>query len=121
MQEIRNPFGLFVRRFLLMSAKEFDLACQRVEILSADEQRMVADWFASGGGKSSALNADQTAMMTRFRKERPKFARMPLHLSDRSCPKNYSPKMRKNERKLVDDGTSSWLYWFCGCYAFICD
>lgn len=103
-----------------MSAKEFDVACQRAEILSADEQKLVADWFANNG-KSSSLNDEQTVMMTRFRQARPKFARMPLHLSNRSSPKNYSSKMRKNERKLDDDGTNSWLYWFFGCYAFVCD
>lgn len=104
-----------------MPAKEFDLACQRFEILDEEESKLISDHFA-GRLQLSALSEGQLVMMTNFRKTRPKFARMPIHLSTRSNPKNFSSKMRKAERQIEGESLCArWLYWTCGCWSMICD
>lgn len=101
-----------------MTLKEFDLTCQRCDILDPEEVNLIHDAFK---GKHSNLTTEQSEMLAIFKKPRPKFARMPVHLSDRSNPKNYSKKMRKYEQSFNEDGNNSWLMWLCGCYAFVCD
>lgn len=107
-----------------MTHKDFDLACQRVEILDPDEVNLIQEAFKTKSSSSSSANVtdEQAQMLTNFRKPRPKYARMPVHLSERSNPKNYPKKMRKYEQSF-DEGSqcSVCLYLCCGWYAFICD
>lgn len=104
-----------------MPVKEFELACQRYEILDEEESKLISDNFA-GRLQMSGLSEGQLVMMTNFRKARPKFARMPIHLSNRSHPKNYSSKMRKAERKIEGESTCSrWFFLTCRCWAIVCD
>lgn len=115
----------YVPRYLRMTIKEFDATLQRVDILDPEEVSLIQAAFkaktASTPTHQGNYTTEQKEMMKSFRKVRPKFPRMPVHLSDRSSPKNYSRKMRKHEKSFEEETNSSCLYWFCGCYAFICD
>lgn len=86
----------YAPRYLTMSAKEFRKACDRVELLDPAEVSLVAD--AIDGKKMKNLTPEQTHMLEKFRTPRPEFAKMPIHLSDRSNPKNYPKKMRRAEK-----------------------
>lgn len=111
----------YAPRYLRMTQKEFDQCCQLVDILDPEEITLIREAFKSNKHSSNNLTDDQAQMLAIFKKARPKYARMPVHLSERSHPRNYSRKMRKHERSLDEDSQCSLLYWLCGCYAFICD
>lgn len=44
------------------------------------------------------LTTEQYQLLKRFQTPRPEFARMPIHLSDRSNPKNYPKRMRRADK-----------------------
>lgn len=124
----------YIPRYLRMTAKEFDATLQRIDILDPEEVQLIHAAFkgkgnggvATGGTvqlsqSNQCWTSEQKEMLANFRKIRPKYPRMPVHLSDRSNPKNYSRKMRKHEKTFDEESNNSCLYWFCGCYAFICD
>ncbi|KAH8418236.1 hypothetical protein KR222_006307, partial [Zaprionus bogoriensis] len=87
-------------RYLLMSPAEFRRCCERVELLPPLETSLVSD--ALEGKKLKNLTDQQTELLEKFRTPRAEYARMPVHLSDRSSPKNYPKKMR-----LAHDGRST--------------
>ena len=72
------------------------------------------------GKKLKNITTEQGQLLDKFRTVRPEFPKMPIHLSDRSNPKNYSKKMRKAEK-----GTSGeegcWENFGLNCLAvFAC-
>lgn len=102
-----------------MSQKEFESACLRVDLLDPTEVTLILDAFK--GKSPTNLTEPQTEMLAQFKRPRPKYARMPIHMSDRSHPKKYPSKMRKYERTFEEENQCTVLYWLCCCYAFLCD
>lgn len=112
----------YIPRYLRMTLKEFNASFQRVDMLDPEEVQLIQAAFKGMPVTAQqSYTSEQKEMLANFRKIRPKYPRMPVHLSDRSNPKNYSRKMRKHEKTFDEDSNNSCLYWFCGCYAFICD
>lgn len=96
-----------------MKPCEFELVCKNTRFLDADEINLIRDAF---DGKKSNLTDEQSNMLNNFRKPRPKYTQMPIHISPRSNHKNYPRRMRRNDR--AENETSSC---FLDCLAvFIC-
>lgn len=70
-------------------------------------------------GKRSILTDEQSNMLNDFRKPRPKYARMPIHLSARSHHKNYPRRMRRNDR--AENEPSSCFLDCLACFICLCD
>lgn len=83
----------YAPRYLTMTRKEFEGAKDRIELLDPAEYKLVEDML--NGRKVTNLTPEQQSMVAIFEEQRPPFAPMPIHLSTRSCPKNYPRKMRK--------------------------
>lgn len=105
---------IYTPRYLTMSARDFEKCLERVELLDSGEIEMVRDALNKGAGNSSRnkksiqafnqnLSDEQISLLTKFRTPRPAFARMPIHLSDRSNPKNYPKKMRLHEKEELGE------------------
>lgn len=61
--------------------------------------------FYITGKKLKNLTDQQAELLEKFRQPRAEYARMPVHLSDRSSPKNYPKKMRlAHEGRPTEDG-----------------
>ena len=86
----------YTPRYLTMSSRDFHKSCDRVHLLDNAEIALVSD--AIDGKKQINLTCEQSSILERFKTSRPQYAKMPIHLSDRSNPKNYSKKMRKINR-----------------------
>lgn len=91
---------IYTPRFLLMPYDDFKKCRERVSLLDSAEIQLIDDFFMKK--KNSNLTEEQNVMLQNFKKPRPKFAEMPIHLSSRSNPKNYPKKMRKHAQKLAD-------------------
>lgn len=109
---------IYTPRYLTMTARDFEKGLERVELLDSGEVEMVRDALNKGAGGAAANNSkskksiqafnqnlsdEQISLLTKFRTPRPAFARMPIHLSDRSNPKNYPKKMRLNEKEELGE------------------
>uniref|UniRef100_T1H176 BACK domain-containing protein n=1 Tax=Megaselia scalaris TaxID=36166 RepID=T1H176_MEGSC len=105
---------IYTPRYLTMTARDFEKCLERVELLDSGEIEMVRDALNKGAGNSSRnkksiqafnqnLSDEQISLLTKFRTPRPAFARMPIHLSDRSNPKNYPKKMRLHEKEELGE------------------
>uniref|UniRef100_A0A1B0G0U7 BACK domain-containing protein n=1 Tax=Glossina morsitans morsitans TaxID=37546 RepID=A0A1B0G0U7_GLOMM len=104
----------YMPRYALMSAHEFRTACDRVELLNPTEIPLVTDMIE--GKKSKNLTLEQSELLEKFRTPRPEFAKMPIHLSDRSNPKNYPKKMRTAEKNAANNDEAGCLEnfgWNC--------
>ncbi|SPP87597.1 uncharacterized protein LOC117589046 [Drosophila guanche] len=105
-------------RYLRMSAAEFRRCCERIELLPPVEISLISD--ALEGKKLKNLTDQQTELMEKFRQPRAEYARMPVHLSDRSSPKNYPKKMRRaNEGRSTEEGCWEKLGMNC-LRVFVC-
>jgi len=63
------------------------------------------DLYYIAGKKLKNLTDQQAELMEKFRQPRAEYARMPVHLSDRSSPKNYPKKMRlAHEGRPTEEG-----------------
>eukprot|EP00099_Drosophila_melanogaster_P020966 NP_648051.1 axundead, isoform A [Drosophila melanogaster] len=90
-------------RYLRMTASEFRRCCERLELLPPTEISLITD--ALDGKKLKNLTDQQAELLEKFRQPRAEYARMPVHLSDRSSPKNYPKKMRlAHEGRPTEDG-----------------
>ncbi|KAH8266045.1 hypothetical protein KR038_001369 [Drosophila bunnanda] len=90
-------------RYLRMTAEEFRTCCSRIELLPPAEIKLIGD--ALEGKKLKNLTDQQTELLEKFRQPRAEYARMPVHLSDRSSPKNYPKKMRlAHEGRPTEEG-----------------
>ncbi|EDW18398.1 uncharacterized protein Dmoj_GI12105 [Drosophila mojavensis] len=90
-------------RYLRMTADEFRKCCDRIELLPPLETSLISK--ALEGQKLKNLTDQQSELMEKFRTPRAEYARMPVHLSDRSCPKNYPKKMRRaHEGPSTEEG-----------------
>ncbi|EDW50730.1 GM14792 [Drosophila sechellia] len=90
-------------RYLQMTASEFRRCCERLELLPHTEISLITD--ALEGKKLKNLTDQQAELLEKFRQPRAEYARMPVHLSDRSSPKNYPKKMRlAHEGRPTEDG-----------------
>ncbi|KAL7732633.1 hypothetical protein ACLKA6_013563 [Drosophila palustris] len=90
-------------RYLRMTASEFRRCCDRIELLPPVETSLISD--ALEGKKLKNLTDQQTELLEKFRTTRAEYARMPVHLSDRSSPKNYPKKMRlAHEGRGTEEG-----------------
>ncbi|KAH8305217.1 hypothetical protein KR018_003409, partial [Drosophila ironensis] len=90
-------------RYLRMSPSEFRRCCDRIELLPSTEISLISD--ALDGKKLKNLTDQQTELLEKFRQPRAEYARMPVHLSDRSSPKNYPKKMRlAHEGRPTEEG-----------------
>ncbi|XP_030372726.1 uncharacterized protein LOC115622800 isoform X2 [Scaptodrosophila lebanonensis] len=87
-------------RYLRMTATEFRRCCERIELLPPLEISLISD--ALEGKKLKNLTDQQIELFEKFRTARAEYAKMPVHLSDRSDPKNYPKKMRQ-----AQDGRST--------------
>lgn len=108
----------YAPRYLLMNINEFRKACDRVELLDPVEVSLVSD--AIEGKKLKNLTPEQSQLLEKFRTPRPEFPKMPIHLSDRTNPKNYPKKMRRAEKGASgEDGC--WSNFGMNCLAvFAC-
>lgn len=86
-------------RYLTLSGNDFKSACARVELLDDGEIQLMQDYY---DGKKS-LNSEQKENIDNFKQPRPKFALMPVYLSERSNPKNYPKRMRKAHKDAHQD------------------
>lgn len=82
----------YTPRYLIMSARDFEKSCDRAELLDSAETKLVRDFIK--GKKNSNLTTEQSELLANFKKPRPTYAKLPIYLSSRSDPKNYSRKMR---------------------------
>ncbi|KAH8366208.1 hypothetical protein KR093_010154, partial [Drosophila rubida] len=90
-------------RYLRMTPSEFRRCCDRLELLPPLEISLISD--ALEGKKLKNLTDQQTELLEKFRAPRAEYARMPVHLSDRSSPKNYPKKMRlAHEGRATEEG-----------------
>ncbi|EDV41193.2 uncharacterized protein Dana_GF23544 [Drosophila ananassae] len=90
-------------RYLRMTPAEFRRCCERIELLPPTEISLISD--ALEGKKLKNLTDQQTELLEKFRQPRAEYARMPVHLSDRSSPKNYPKKMRlAHEGRPTEEG-----------------
>ncbi|XP_053687594.1 BTB/POZ domain-containing protein 6 [Sabethes cyaneus] len=94
----------YTPRYLTMTRKEFENAKDRIELLDPVESKLVEDVL--NGKRLSSLTPEQQSMVANFKKPRPAFAPMPIHLSARSNPKNYPKKMRKAAEEIQTDNRS---------------
>lgn len=86
-----------------MPTKSFDIVFSRVELLDENEKNLVIDVIKNR--RNSSITSDQLKMIDSFKRNRTKRPFMPIHLSDRTDPKNYSRKMRRNT-----EGTTNRSY-----------
>ncbi|CRK97332.1 CLUMA_CG010725, isoform A [Clunio marinus] len=93
---------IYSPRFLLLSYEDFQKCRDRVSLLDPVEIQLIEDFFNKK--KASNLTEEQIVMLQNFKKSRPSFPGMPIHLSNRSNPKNYPKKMRKHAQKLAEEG-----------------
>lgn len=93
---------IYTPRFLLMTHDDFKKCRDRVSLLDPVESQLIDDFFSKK--KSSNLTEEQNSMLQNFKKPRPEFAEMPIHLSTRTNPKNYPKKMRRYAEKLANEG-----------------
>ncbi|ALC43236.1 CG8398 [Drosophila busckii] len=90
-------------RYLRMTAAEFRSCCERLELLPPLETSLITDVL--DGKKPKNLTDQQADLLEKFRTPRAEYARMPVHLSDRSSPKNYPKKMRlAHEGRPTEEG-----------------
>lgn len=92
---------IFTPRFLLMTFDDFKKCRDRVSLLDPAEVQLIEDFFNKK--RNSKLTEEQITMLENFKKPRPPFAEMPIHLSTRSEPKKYQKKMRRYNEKLARD------------------
>ncbi|XP_050096200.1 uncharacterized protein LOC126578048 [Anopheles aquasalis] len=103
----------YAPRYLTMTRQEFDSANERMELLDPVESQLVGELLSSGNSKGARtrlagnaggggggdgagnLTPEQQALVARFQAPRPAFPMLPIHLSQRSHPRNYPKKMRK--------------------------
>ncbi|ETN64283.1 hypothetical protein AND_003972 [Anopheles darlingi] len=93
----------YAPRYLTMTRQEFDSANERMELLDPVESQLVGELLSSGNrgartrlaGGAGNLTPEQQALVARFQAPRPAFPMLPIHLSQRSHPRNYPKKMRK--------------------------
>lgn len=90
---------IYKPRFLRMTYDDFNKCRNRVSLLDPAEIQLIDDFFTKK--KTSQLTEEQIEMLENFKKPRPLFAGMPIHLSTRSSAKNYSKKMRKYAEKMA--------------------
>ncbi|KAG5680521.1 hypothetical protein PVAND_010027 [Polypedilum vanderplanki] len=93
---------IYTPRYLNMTYEEFKKCRERINLLDPIEVQLIENFFAKK--KSSNLTEEQMSMLENFKKPRPEFAPMPIHLSNRSNHKNYPKKMRKYAQKQLEDG-----------------
>lgn len=93
---------IYTPRFLLMTYEDFKQCRDRVSLLDPAEIQLIDDFFTKK--KNSNLTEEQSMMLQNLKKSRPEYPEMPIHLSNRSNPKNYPKKMRKYRQKLNDEG-----------------
>lgn len=109
---------IYTPRYLLMSYDDFKKCRDRVSLLDLAEIQLIDDFFSKK--KNSNLTEEQNSMLLNFKKARPDFAPMPLHLSNRSNPSSYPRKMRKYNEKLANgDKGSNWCVNCCAIMACI--
>lgn len=84
---------IYTPRFLLMTYDDFKKCRDRVSLLDSSEIQLIDNFFTKK--KNSNLPEEQETMLQNFKQPRPEYAEMPIHLSNRSNPKNYPKKMRK--------------------------
>lgn len=92
---------IYTPRFLLMTYDDFKKCRDRVSLLDPAEIQLIDNFFTKK--KNSNNTEEQNVMLENFKKPRPDFAEMPIHLSNRSNPKNYPKKMRRYAQKLADE------------------
>ncbi|XP_053664726.1 BTB/POZ domain-containing protein 2 [Anopheles marshallii] len=116
----------YAPRYLNMSRREFDAARERIELLDPAESQLVGDILTGGVRRSAAnLTPEQETLVARFRAPRPDFPLLPVQLSARSHPRNYTKKMRKaaadaeRERDGPKKGCCNRLLLNC-CSVFAC-
>jgi BTB And C-terminal Kelch/BTB/POZ domain len=93
---------IYTPRFLLMTFDDFKKCRDRVSLLDEAEIQLITDFFTKK--KNSNTTEEQNLMLQNFKKPRPEFAEMPIHLSARSHAKNYSKKMKRYAAKLAAEG-----------------
>lgn len=93
---------IYTPRFLLMTYDDFKRCRDRVSLLDPAEIQLIEDYFNKK--KNLHLTEEQLVMLENFKKPRPTFAAMPIHLSKRSNPKIYPSKMRRYNEKLAREG-----------------
>ncbi|XP_031618248.1 uncharacterized protein LOC116337643 [Contarinia nasturtii] len=106
----------YAPRYLMLSSSEFELASNNIRFLDLVELKLIREAFDD---KNSGSTVEQTNMLNNFRKPRPKYTHMPIYLSPRSHPKNYSRQMRRNDRN-DSDGSSCFLDCLAA-FIFLCD
>ena len=110
---------IYTPRYLTMKPQEFRACRVHVDLLNSDENQLIEDFF--NGKKISGINQEQNLMLDNFKKPRPQYAQMPIHLSDRSNPKNYPKKMRKAMMNDDDSEKKCCDSFFLNCAsAFAC-
>ena len=110
---------IYTPRYLTMKQLEFRACRVHVELLNLDENQLIEDFF--NGKKISGVNQEQNLMLENFKKPRPQYARMPIHLSNRSNPKNYPKKMRNAMMNDEDSEKKCCDSFFLNCAsAFAC-
>ncbi|XP_059620272.1 BTB/POZ domain-containing protein 2 [Phlebotomus argentipes] len=87
----------YAPRYLTMPTKSFDIVFSRVELLDENEKNLVIDVMKNR--RNSSITSDQLKMIDSFKRSRTKRPSMPIQLSERSNPKNYSRKMRKHSKE----------------------
>lgn len=92
---------IYTPRYLNMKYEEFKQCRDRIKLLDPAEIQLIEDFFAKK--KNSNLTEEQITMLQNFKNPRPEFPPMPIHISNRSNPKNYSKKMRKHALRQMDD------------------
>lgn len=103
-------------RYLTLKPCEFELACKNIRYLDPAEITLIREAF---DGKKSNLTVEQSNMLNDFRKQRPKYARMPINLSPRSHRRNYPRNMRRNDRSSKE-GSSCFIDCLA-CLLCVCD
>uniref|UniRef100_A0A6B2EJT5 BACK domain-containing protein n=1 Tax=Phlebotomus kandelakii TaxID=1109342 RepID=A0A6B2EJT5_9DIPT len=84
----------YAPRYLTMPTKSFDIVFSRVELLDENEKNLVIDVMKNR--RNSSITSDQLKMIDSFKRCRTTRPSMPIHLSERTNPKNYPRKMRKH-------------------------
>lgn len=109
----------YAPRYLTMASKEFEESCSRVELLDESEISLIRDEFKGRRGVAAA--PEQRTMLNNFKTKRPPFAHMPIQLSQRSDPKNYSKKMRNFDRDKGENCCSDFTLNCISVFACIFD
>lgn len=107
---------VFNSRYLTLKSSEFDLACKNIRYLDPAEVILIREAFDRN---QNDITAEQKDMLNAFKKPRPRFARMPIHLSPRSHQRNYPRKMRQNDRVMNDE--QSCILNCLACFLCLCD